>query len=301
MLRTCRQPCANPKTDRAVTSLSRAAVMLTIVTSLGPSMTFAASRPSLCAPDTPQVRIADLSIAAMRLEAAACGLVDYCRSPARRGAARAAVASSVNGQIVSICASDRRIKALFDEADILHCDGEPLVKLSRLLAAAPFPERVATTDLFPAVARRAAAAGASFYMLGATPQVNRLAVARTQAAFPDLRIVGAHHGYFTRPEEPAIVAEIARLAPDIVWVALGAPLEQEFCLRHRDALASVGVLKTAGGLFEFLSGAVPRAPVWMREAGLEWLFRMSVDPRRLFLRYLVTNPHALYVTLKTAR
>ncbi len=98
-----------------------------------------------------------------------------------------------------------------------------------------------------------------------------------------------------------MVAEIAALKPDVLWVALGAPREQEFFARHRAALAGVGVVKTSGGLFDFLAGAKRRAPAALQRAGLEWLFRLALEPRRLFMRYLVTNPHALVVMLRTIR
>jgi UDP-N-acetyl-D-mannosaminuronic acid transferase (WecB/TagA/CpsF family) len=76
---------------------------------------------------------------------------------------------------------------------------------------------------------------------------------------------------------------------------MGAPREQIFALRHRHQLTRVGIIKTSGGLFDFLSEKNRRAPMWMQQAGLEWLFRLALEPRRLFGRYLLTNPHALYL------
>ena len=79
------------------------------------------------------------------------------------------------------------------------------------------------------------------------------------------------------------------------------PLEQQFCARNLDALCGVGIVKTSGGLFDFLARVKPRAPLWMQKSGLEWLFRMAREPRRLFLRYALTNPHALYVMIRSLR
>ena len=247
----------------------------------------------------PLVEVCGLRVSASTLRDAALDMVDYCRGERRR--ALPVVSTSVNGQVISLCAADARVQALFAEADVIHCDGQPLVMLSRLLGRQSIPERVATTDLYPATAALAAARGVTFYLLGATPEVNAEAVARSRAAHPGLRIVGASHGYLTPDAEAAVVAEIARLKPDILWVALGAPREQEFCRRHRESLAGVGVIKTSGGLFDFLAGAKRRAPVALQRAGLEWLFRLALEPRRLFLRYLVTNPHALLVMLRSLR
>ena len=131
--------------------------------------------------------------------------------------------------------------------------------------------------------------------------MNREAVARSRAAYPGLKIVGASHGYLSPAAEADVVGEIAALRPDVLWVALGVPREQEFCERHRGALAGVGIVKTSGGLFDFLAGAKRRAPAALQRAGLEWLFRLALEPRRLLLRYLVTNPHALVVMLRTIR
>ena len=173
--------------------------------------------------------------------------------------------------------------------------------LSRYLCASPLPERVATTDLFPAVARLAAEAGVTFYMLGASEKVNREAVEAALAAYPGLRIVGRRNGYFSRAEESAVVEEIVKLKPDVLWVSLGVPFEQQFCARNLNALRGVAIVKTAGGLLDFLSRAKARAPLWMQRIGMEWLFRVCIEPRRLILRYLVTNPHALFLMVRDLR
>ena len=136
---------------------------------------------------------------------------------------------------------------------------------------------------------------------GRTPVINRRAVEETQKAFPDLQIVGRRNGYFSREQEDEICAEIAALKPDILWLALGVPLEQRFCSRNLNKLNGVGVIKTSGGLFDFVSGEKPRAPGWMQKFSLEWLFRTLKEPRRLLMRYLTTNPHALYVMLTSMR
>ena len=243
--------------------------------------------------------VGGLPVSTMRLDDTASEMIEYCGES--RHHSRPLIMTSINGQTLSLCAGDRHVYDAFRQADVIHCDGQPLVILSRLLARQPFPERVATTDLFPAVARKAALCGATFYLLGATATVNREAVARSRKAFPGLEIVGASHGYLSPSEEAAVVAEIASLKPDILWVSLGAPFEQDFCNRHRDALNGVGIIKTSGGLFDFLAGVKTRAPVWVQKLGFEWLYRLTLEPRRLCKRYLTTNPHALLIIAKTLR
>ena len=226
-------------------------------------------------------------------------MIDYCLAPRRPS--MPLVMTSINGQTLSLCANDQQVYEAFRQADVIHCDGQPLVILSRMLGRQPLPERVATTDLFPAVARKAALSGTTFYLLGATASINREAVARSRKAFPGLQIVGASHGYLSAAQEEAVVAEIAGLKPDVLWLSLGVPLEQEFCNRHKDALSGVGIIKTSGGLFDFLAGAKSRAPAWVQKGGFEWLYRLMLEPRRLFARYVSTNPHALLIIAKTLR
>jgi N-acetylglucosaminyldiphosphoundecaprenol N-acetyl-beta-D-mannosaminyltransferase len=244
-----------------------------------------------------ETSIGGLPIAVIDRDQSARLMVDLAL--ARRSSASAPpVITSANGQIISMCARDPGVRSLFLAADLIHADGMPLVFASRLKCRMPLPERVATTDLFHDVARRAQAAGASFYMLGGTREVIKAAVARVRDLYPRLAIAGFRHGYCRRDgDEGRIIAEVDAARPDILWIGMGAPLELAFSLRNRERLTNVGLIKTSGGLFDFVSGRNRRAPAWMQAVGLEWLHRLALEPRRLFYRYLTTNPHALYVLL----
>ena len=123
----------------------------------------------------------------------------------------------------------------------------------------------------------------------------RRAVEATLAAYPSLRIVGRRNGYFSRAEEAALVAQIARLKPDVLWLSLGVPLEQQFCRRNLSALRGVGIVKTSGGLFDFLSSAKPRAPAGCAEERSRMAVQIGARALAPVRRYLVTNPHALFV------
>jgi N-acetylglucosaminyldiphosphoundecaprenol N-acetyl-beta-D-mannosaminyltransferase len=103
--------------------------------------------------------------------------------------------------------------------------------------------------------------------------------------------------YMSADEEGAVVDEINAAAPDILWIGMGVPREISFSTRHRDKLTNVGLIKTSGGLFDFLSSKNSRAPAWMQTTGLEWLYRLSLEPKRLFRRYASTNLHAAYLLL----
>lgn len=205
--------------------------------------------------------------------------------------------TSANGEVVARAHADPALAALFKSADQIVADGQPMVLLSRYLCRQPLPERVATTDLFHDVAERAEESGHSFYFLGASPEENRDAVEAVRRRYPRLRIVGHADGYLQGDALTAKLDEIDGLAPDILWLAMGVPREQEFVRDHGHRLSHVGVIKTSGGLFNFLSGTNPRAPMWMQRAGLEWAYRLLNEPRRLAWRYLSTNPRALAVML----
>jgi exopolysaccharide biosynthesis WecB/TagA/CpsF family protein len=217
----------------------------------------------------------------------------------RRGAAlRPLIFTSANGQVLSMCARQSQVRDLFLDADLIHADGMPLVLVSRLLHKTPLPERVATTDLFHDVAQVAQPSGARMFLLGAAKSVMGRAVQRVKALYPHLIIVGQDCGYLRREgDEERIIETINKARPDILWLGFGAPAEQSFAMRNRDRLRGVGVIKTSGGLFDFLAGKNSRAPAWMQSAGLEWAYRIYLEPRRLAGRYLMTNPHALFLLL----
>jgi N-acetylglucosaminyldiphosphoundecaprenol N-acetyl-beta-D-mannosaminyltransferase len=209
--------------------------------------------------------------------------------------------TSTNGEVTYRCAMDEHERSLFLQADAIHADGMPHVFVSRIRCEVPLPERVATTDLFYDVAREAAARGATMFMLGASEASNCRAAQIVKNKFPGIKLVGRRHGYFADEDDEAVVcSQIATLAPDILWVSMGVPREQQFIVRHRHRLTSVGIIKTSGGLFDFLSGSKQRAPAWMQNAGLEWLWRAWLEPKRLGWRYLSTNPYALYLLLTTS-
>eukprot|EP01037_Dinobryon_pediforme_P008160 gene8160-8244_t len=200
--------------------------------------------------------------------------------------------TSANGQVLSMVASNATIRALFDKADLIHADGQPMVIASRKLKGCSLPERAATTDLVHDVARLAAAQNATFFMLGAHEDVNRRACEKLVQLHPGLIIAGRRNGYFSSAEEAAVIADINAAKPDILWVSLGVPLEQSFIVRNLDRLTNVGVIKTSGGMLDFLSDKRSRAPQWMQDWSLEWLYRTLLEPGRLGPRYLVTNFHA---------
>jgi exopolysaccharide biosynthesis WecB/TagA/CpsF family protein len=247
--------------------------------------------------EVPVATIGGLPIAVIDRARSAALMVDTALSR-RNTARRPLVFTSANGQVLSMCARDAGIRDLFLDADLIHADGMPLVFVSRLFGNAPLPERAATTDLYHDTAIVAQQRGASIYLLGATKAVVDQAVRRTRELYPTLKIAGYGSGYLRRDgDEERIIADINQAQPDILWLGLGAPAEQSFAARNRDRLHGVGLIKTSGGLFDFVSGKSTRAPDWLQRLGLEWAYRIYLEPRRLAGRYLMTNPHAIFLLL----
>jgi N-acetylglucosaminyldiphosphoundecaprenol N-acetyl-beta-D-mannosaminyltransferase len=201
-----------------------------------------------------------------------------------------------NGHAMALAARDEAFRFTLEQADIIHSDGQAAVFASRLLTRTPIPERSATTDFIHDAAKVAAAHGLRFFLLGATEEANAQAAARLEELYPGLQIVGRRHGYFAQCDEEEICDEINLTLPDVIWVGLSVPLEYEFSVRNKTRLRA-GWLVTCGGCYNFVTGAYKRAPAWMQSMGLEWLFRLAREPKRLFWRYAVTNPIAIFLLL----
>jgi len=238
-----------------------------------------------------------LPIAQTDVASSAHGFVAHALESRGKGR-RPFISTSANGQVLALCGKDEAFLSLMRKADQIHADGMPMVLYSKLFAKRPLPERVATTDLVHEVANLAGDAGVSFYFLGASEEVNAKAVEVMQSRYPKLIFAGRRNGYFGRDEEDEVIAGINAAKPDILWIGLGVPLEQQFIECNIDRLTSVGIIKTSGGLFDFISGKNARAPAWMQAAGLEWLYRVWLEPRRLATRYLTTNPQAIGALLR---
>src|ERR1700743_2008082 len=247
----------------------------------------------------PRITLGGLRLAVLDLEQTANFMIEMAFPHRRIG--RPLYCTSANGEVLARCSTEPMTERLFRAADLINADGQPLVTVSRFKSKTPLPERVATTDLFHVVARKAAAAGLTFYMFGADEVENAAAVATVKKTHPNLRVVAPSPGYLRGDALRAKVDEINRLSPDYLWIALGVPYEQAFVEEFTPRLTNVGVIKTSGGLFNFLSGSRARAPQWMQDAGLEWVWRIWLEPRRLFWRYLTTNPRALYLLFNRSR
>ena len=250
-------------------------------------------------PEIEIVELGNLPVARLDRRQTAELLVSLTRDYRRPG--RPWIATSINGQVLSDAAGDESFREALLYADLVSCDGQPLVAASGPLTGMTLPERVATTDLFHDIARAAQGRSMAMFFLGASEEENARAVENVRQAYPHVTIAGRLHGFRSHDEWLEQLDFINARAPDILWVSLGAPREQHFYMRFAHDLPNVGLIKTSGGLFNFLSGSARRAPVWMQRAGLEWAWRVGLEPRRLMWRYVSTNPRAALLLLSASK
>ena len=194
----------------------------------------------------------------------------------------------VNPDCLNIAWKNAKYRNVLREADRELPDGIGLHLGCRMQGLA-LRSNLVGTDVFPNLCETAARENLPIYLLGARPCVAQAVADNMVKCFPELKIAGTRHGYFTPEEEESVVAAINDSGAQILFVAFGAPFQELWLDRWRDRLAPP-VVMGVGGLFDFYSGRMPRAPMWMREMGLEWLYRLIQEPRRMWRRYLVGNP-----------
>ncbi|MER8376082.1 WecB/TagA/CpsF family glycosyltransferase [Mesorhizobium sp. M1406] len=195
--------------------------------------------------------------------------------------------SFLNAHNANIAYTDPVFAEALDDFLILP-DGIGVDLAARLLYGAPFPDNLNGTDFVPAFLQ-ASTTPLTVGLLGATRVNAEAASVKLAALAVQHRFVVIHDGYFSAAQQTEIVDRIAALRPDVLLVAMGVPRQELWIERHIDARHCTLPI-AVGALLDFLSGSVPRAPLWMRRLRLEWLFRLAVEPGRLWRRYVVGNP-----------
>jgi exopolysaccharide biosynthesis WecB/TagA/CpsF family protein len=207
---------------------------------------------------------------------------------ARQG--RRAIVNAAAVHAVVTAARDPTLRKQLNSFDLVVPDGQPVRWALNLLHRQRLPERVYGPELMLRLCAAARPHGLGVYLYGSTPAVLERLVENLTRRFPGLRIAGWEAPPFRplRPEEDAQVVErIRRSGARLVFIGLGCPRQDAFAFAHRDALDAVQIC--VGAAFDFHAGTKPMAPPWMQRHGLEWLFRLAQEPRRLWRRYLVTN------------
>jgi N-acetylglucosaminyldiphosphoundecaprenol N-acetyl-beta-D-mannosaminyltransferase len=198
---------------------------------------------------------------------------------------------TLNAALLCMMRRDQDLRAACRGGDLIVPDGVPVVWTSRL-AGVPLPERVAGVDLTERLLAEGASRGLSVYFLGARPEVVRKLADNCRHKYPGLKVAGWRDGYFGPADHAKIVAEIAGLAPHMLFVGMPSPFKETWCQRHREALG-VPVIVGVGGTFDVLTGYVSRAPRMLQAVGMEWSWRLAMEPRKMWRRYLRTNTEFL--------
>ena len=193
----------------------------------------------------------------------------------------------VNADCVNIAAGNSIYQQDLLDMDWVFADGIG-VRLAGQLLKQPVRDNVNGTDLFPLLCEQLAAEGRSLFLLGGAPGVAQATADWAMLQYPGLRVIGTQHGFW-RPDELHLILEwLHWLQPDVLLVGLGAPRQERWIQENMSKIGST-VVMGVGGLFDYYSGRIPRAPMWMRRIGLEWVWRLVQEPRRLFRRYIVGN------------
>jgi N-acetylglucosaminyldiphosphoundecaprenol N-acetyl-beta-D-mannosaminyltransferase len=223
-----------------------------------------------------------LSFDTVTMETAVARCLEFCRAPFSPH-----TVVTANASHLCMMRHDPDLKRACGAADLAVADGMSVVWALRA-SGQPVPERVAGVDL---MARLLAAAGEHrlrVYFLGAKREVVAALAEASRVRHPGIEIVGFRDGYFDIEDQEAIVEEIGRSGADMLFVGMPSPFKETWCERHRQRLG-VPLMMGVGGSFDVLAGFVSRAPRRLQKMGLEWLWRLLMEPRKLWKRYLTTN------------
>jgi exopolysaccharide biosynthesis WecB/TagA/CpsF family protein len=210
-----------------------------------------------------------------------------------------ALLAFANAHTLNVSVRDRQFREALDGAALVLNDGVGL-QLAAMLQGRRFPANLNGTDFLPRLLSLAAERGWRVFFLGGRPGVAAAAAAAVQREAPGLEVCGTRDGFFAASESATVAGEIRETGCDLVLVGMGNPRQELWLVDWLDATgARLGV--GVGAFLDFKAGTVRRAPAWMNRAGLEWLFRLAQEPRRLAARYLVGMPVFLARVLRDAR
>jgi N-acetylglucosaminyldiphosphoundecaprenol N-acetyl-beta-D-mannosaminyltransferase len=200
---------------------------------------------------------------------------------------------TANAATVCLMRRDPNLREACRNGDLVLPDGMSVVWTSRV-AGLPVPERVSGADLMVRLLEAASAHRLSVYLLGARSEVVAELARRCAREYPGLAVAGFRDGYFGPEQDAAVVEHIRQAAPHMLFVGMPSPFKETWCERNRQAL-DVPVIMGVGGTFDVLAGYIRRAPGLMQSLGLEWSWRLAMEPRRMWKRYLLGNFEYLWL------
>lgn len=193
----------------------------------------------------------------------------------------------VNADCINIAQRDSGYLQTVNNTDLVLADGIG-VKLAGRLLGREIKQNVNGTDLFPRLSEKMASRRSRIFLLGGKEGAAKGVRAWLNSHYPEVQVVGCEHGYFKKEDEANIVIQVRKSGADILLVAMGAPKQEKWIQQNIES-CGVRVALGVGGLFDFFSGRIERAPLWMREIGCEWIYRLCMEPKRLWKRYVIGN------------
>ena len=229
-----------------------------------------------------------MTFARVDMGSAVARCLEWCRAP------RAShIVITANASHVCMMRRDPELRAACSAGDFVVADGMSVVWALRAAGTA-VPERVAGVDLMAQLLAVAGTEKLRVYFLGARPEVVAKLAEESVRKYPGLVVAGYRDGYFSSDDHAAIIEDIRQRAPHLLFIGMPSPFKETWCQRHRDRL-NVPVMIGVGGSFDVLTGFIRRAPRWVQSMGLEWSWRLLMEPRKLWKRYLTTNSEFIWL------
>jgi N-acetylglucosaminyldiphosphoundecaprenol N-acetyl-beta-D-mannosaminyltransferase len=193
--------------------------------------------------------------------------------------------------------TDLQLRKSVNESDIINADGQAVVWASKILGK-PLKERVAGIDLMENLVKMAHEKEYKIFFFGAKEEVVLDVINKYKNQYSSNIIAGHRNGYFKKEEEQDIAKQISNSGANILFVAISSPTKENFLYENKDLLNNVNFIMGVGGSFDVVSGKVKRAPLWMQNVGLEWFYRFSQEPNRMWKRYLIGNTKFILLVIK---
>ena len=202
----------------------------------------------------------------------------------------------VNAHCINVAARNKDYHAILGNSQLLYADGIGMAIAARICGSR-LKNNINGTDLFPLLCEAAARMDVPIALIGGAPGIADTCATRMKDRYPGLRVVWTHHGYSSQQDNADIIQAINKSGARLLLAGMGVPL-QELWIDKNALGIEAPVVIGVGALFDFYSGSVKRAPLFIRKARMEWLFRLLIEPRRMFTRYIIGNPVFLIRALK---
>ncbi len=232
--------------------------------------------------DTPTFKVFGVKIHNLTMNEALTNIADAISKRAQK------TVFFANAHTLNLSYDNTSFRNLLNQVDYLLPDGSGIEVACRH-AGIRRKGNINGTDMLPLLCEQLAESGKSIYMLGGEEGIAKSAMANMKKRYPKLRIAGTQNGFFDKNNCADVIANINQSHADIVLVGMGQPLQEQWVAEHRDQLETP-VVMAVGGLFDFYAEKVSRAPLWLRELGMEWTWRLIQEPGRMWKRYIIGNP-----------